>query len=208
MNASDHSSIRILRIEKRRFTSVYVLENGDEYELPTPMLRLNGLRSGDYCTVAEMKELISRNAVPAAFSASCRILSIRSRSIHEIKTFLLSRSYPEWAVERIISMLKEYGYVDDEQFAESLVRQRFASGHGDRRIRFDLRQRGIAESQIESAIHAADSDTIRLGYEHALEKALRGKNAADPKDRKKVIAALMRRGYDYHSILSSLKSES
>ena len=82
--------------------------------------------------------------------------------------------------------------------------------HLARRIRMELRQKGVDSEAIDEALSAIDHDDMLSGALKAARKAASGKNLADPKDRQKIFAALARRGYGYaeaRQALEALKDE-
>ena len=102
--------------------------------------------------------------------------------------------------------LHEAGYINDEDFAAQWAAARTAKGMGIRRIRMELRQKGVDQAQIDQTLTAVDEDEWLSGALKAAQKAARGKNLSSPADRQKIIATLARRGYDFSIARRALNS--
>ena len=66
-----------------------------------------------------------------------------------------------------------------------------------RRIRTELRQKGVSQEDIDEALSSIDEDDIFSSAVKAAQKTARGKDLSSPADRQKILAALARRGYDF-----------
>jgi regulatory protein len=66
--------------------------------------------------------------------------------------------------------LRESGLVSDHRFAEAFVRSHAARGHGPVRIRYALRELGVATELIEPSIAAEDFDWAELAAKLRLRK--------------------------------------
>ena len=110
-----------------------------------------------------------------------------------------------------MARLDEASYINDINFAEQWAASRTGKGMGARRIRMELRRKGVDGDAIDEALSSIDEDEMLSGALKAARKAASGKDISDPKDRQKVLAALARRGYGYSEAkqaLDMLKEES
>jgi len=99
----------------------------------------------------------------------------------------------------VVGRLKQQGYLDDAEFARFWVenRQQFRP-KGERALRQELRQKGVDEAIIQSAV--ADLDAEESAYAAARARALRLAALPDRDPlafRRKLIEFLARRGFDY-----------
>ena len=79
-------------------------------------------------------------------------------------------------VETVINRLKEHGYLNDKSFAETYARLRQENEKlGERRVRNDLRQKGISSSLIASTVDAryAQTNEEALARQHLERKRIR-----------------------------------
>ena len=114
----------------------------------------------------------------------------------------LERKLEQWeATEEesaaICDRMEELGFLNDEAYAQTVVRHYSAKGYGERKLRDELYRRGVPREHWEQAMEEArdPEEAIRA----FVEKKLAGK-AGDPKELKKVSDALIRRGYRWQEI--------
>ncbi len=134
-----------------------------------------------------------------AFIAGLRILSYRDHSAKETVTKLVQkghkRSYAENAVEKLI----EYGYINDERFAqyyaESLIEHK---GMNIRAIRTELIRKGISGEIADNVTETLDFDPVLRIIDLLNTKFSR--KISDEKGVRRTIAALQRLGYRWSDI--------
>jgi len=127
-----------------------------------------------------------------AMNALVRLLSARERSVQEAHNRLLGKGYsPESslnAIERAVGC----GLLDDQRFAEGLIKDRISAGWGRRRIDADLHLFGIVRESIEGYPEAFFNDDEQL--EQALF-ALRRHHSRSKNPRQAAYRHLMGKGY-------------
>ena len=62
------------------------------------------------------------------------------------------------AIEEVISLMADYGYVDDEALAASKTRQGVLSGQSSRQLTAKLKQMGVNDDVTEQALKARQDD--------------------------------------------------
>ena len=134
------------------------------------------------------------------------LLASRARTEKEVVDALSRNAYPEETIARVMARLLEAGYLNDADFAEHWVASRANKGMGARRIRMELRQKGVSQEEIDEALCSIDEDEMRSGAVKVAEKAARGKDLSSPADRQKIMAALARRGYDFATAKQAIQS--
>ena len=143
-----------------------------------------------------------------------RLLAAKPRSIREIRERLLEKGWTdESIVDSVIAKLREYNYLDDEQYARDLALSKLRQKpQGRRRLEQRLSQKKLDRTTLDTAIKAAydtlpESDLI----ETAIDKRIRLKGLpANHDERKKFTEHLLRQGFDYGLIrekLQNLESE-
>jgi len=195
------SSVR--RIHGR---ATLTLSNGETVSMPRAMLKEHAYRSGMPFDRASFDALMNDRSYPFAMDKAVAMLSLRSRTEKEIAESLSKNAYPEKTIARVMSRLVEAGYLNDTSFAESWTSSRINKGIGARRIRMELRQKGISQGEIDSALSSIHEDDMLSNAIRMAEKSAHGKNLALPADRQKILAALARRGYDYATARQALQA--
>lgn len=186
--------------------AILSLSNGESLTMPRAMLKERPYRGGTPFDRASFDAFIRERAYPFAMDKAVALLASRARTEKEIADALLKNAYPEEVVARVMARLHEAGYLDDGDFAERWASSRATKGMGARRIRMELRQKGVDADTIESTITSMDAEQLLDGALMAARKAARGKDLALPSERQKVLAALARRGYDYAAARQALQA--
>ncbi len=121
----------------------------------------------------------------------------------------LRNNYSEETAVSVADLMCEYGYVNDERYAEKLAHNYIkVRRYGKSRAAMMMKQKGLERDTIDNALSqyteedmvAEIADILRKKYADRLFlKGLEGK-----KEMQKIIAALARRGYGYNDIKSAL----
>lgn len=184
--------------------AVLTLSNGETLSMPRAMLKERPYRGGTPFDRESFSAFLRERAYPFAMEKAVALLASRARTEKEIADALRLNAYPEQTIARVMARLIEAGYLDDGDFAGQWAASRSAKGMGERRIRMELRQKGVDTDTIERALSSVDEDEQMDGALKAAQKAARGKDLSQPSERQKVLAALARRGYAYDVARSAL----
>jgi regulatory protein len=142
--------------------------------------------------------------------AAIRFISFRPRSEKEIRDFCaktLKRHHTTapLVVDKVMARLADFGYVDDMKFVDWWVNQRTSFRQkGARLVAMELRAKGISRDVVESYF----ANTPQAASERELAiKAIGRKIVIWQKlpvqiRKQKLIAFLMRRGFDSETIYS------
>ena len=128
-------------------------------------------------------------------SYALRALGGRAHSLGEIREKLRRRCLEAGDVEAVITRLKEAGYLNDQQFAESFATSRLENeGLGKMRVLRDLRQRRVAPKLAEQVVQKTfeSSDEVKL-IENFLVRKYRGKPLRQFLSEEKNLASAFRR---------------
>ncbi len=133
-----------------------------------------------------------------------KLLAAKPRSIGELRERLLEKLWTDEAiVDSVIEKLKEYNYLNDEQYARNLAVSKLSQKpQGKRRLQQSMSQKKLDKQVVESAIAEAfeklpETDLI----DAAIAKRLRLKGRPESReDTKKFYDHLLRQGFDYDLI--------
>jgi regulatory protein len=139
-----------------------------------------------------------------------RLLAAKPRSIAEIRERLLEKPWTnEEIVDAVIAKLREYNYLDDDQYARDLALSKLRQKpQGRRRLQQRLAHKKLDRPTLDAAITTAfevmpESQLI----DAAIEKRVRIKGfPATHAEKKKFTEHLMRQGFDYGLIREKLNS--
>lgn len=127
-----------------------------------------------------------------------RYLSYAPRSESQVK-IKLRGLFPEGVVDEAVSWLKERGYLNDRDFAQSWKANRLAfRPRGRLAMKQELLRKGIDSSLVDEVL--ADVDEEKAAYEAARKKASALKDTDYSTFRQRLGAFLRRRGFDYDVI--------
>ena len=136
------------------------------------------------------------------------LLKFRLRSEKELEMRLKKKKITEEAIKRTITFLKEKRFIDDALFAKGWIESRLRNKQGLRKIKQELKIKGIDKSIIEEKIgdlkgSYSESDTVREIARERLEKL---KNIDSVAARRRVYAYLMRRGFSPEIVVDAINS--
>jgi regulatory protein len=158
-----------------------------------------GLKNGLELTVREIEALQIADSGETAYQRCVRYLSFRVRSESEIRTFLKSHNTREDVLEETLRRLRDNHLVDDRQFAHAWVENRSAfRPRGGRALTWELRRKGLAAGDIESAVR--DLDECALAYEAGRKPARRLAALPWQEFRRRLYSFLSRRDFPAESI--------
>lgn len=123
-----------------------------------------------------------------------RYLSRREYGIEELKRKLVLRGAETDLAEQVVAVFVEQNLVSDERFTEMYVRMRIRRLFGPLKIRGELRQRGIADNVIASAMQIDEESWIDAAVTWAA-KRVRGE--LDFSAWAKIHRSLMNRGFSH-----------
>lgn len=143
-----------------------------------------------------------------------KTLGGRAVSAGELREKLRLRAERKGDVDNILSKVREYGYLNDKQFAETYAsRRKENEGFGKARVLRDLRTRRVSSTVAEQAVSAAfeGTDEVQMIEQYLARKFRRTPLAevlADPKGLASVYRKLRLAGYSSGPSLSVLKKHS
>ncbi|MBV9099954.1 MAG: regulatory protein RecX [Candidatus Dormibacteraeota bacterium] len=146
--------------------------------------------------------------VSAAEATALRILGGASQSANGLQRRLQQRGYSADAAQAAVERCRELGYVDDAKLAASVAARHRRSNHGRVRIVADLRARGVNADAIAAATEAiaGDEQDAAVAAAHQLAARRGGDSEVDQMTRRKIGAALQRRGFSGDVIVRALRS--
>ena len=124
-----------------------------------------------------------------------------------------SQRYTEDVIAKTIAFLKEYDYLNDYQYALRYLEEN-SGKRSLRDMQAKLFQRGVDSASLKEAIEAfqeklieEDGNPEREALLKCLEKKRRTLDLTDPKDKQKLYAFLMRKGFSYSLIQEAINLE-
>lgn len=137
-----------------------------------------------------------------AFCFAIRSLSRRSQLADELKRKLHERGASQEVIEAIVRRLIEHGYLNDQDVVQERVKKEIRKGLAPRAIRQKLWN--VPKEFVEEAL-ASHAPSPQESIRHLIETKYARLDLDDPKQKKRLIAALLRRGFRYEDVVALIK---
>jgi regulatory protein len=142
-----------------------------------------------------------------ALNRALHILSRRDHSVWELCRKLEVKGVPAEATQRVITECLRLGYLNDERAAHALINRCKHKGCGIRRIRFEMRQRGLSGDSFNRLLQSRFSpeEELRLARQ-TLGRKLKtcAATEAGPAKKSRLYRFLFSRGFSELSIRIAL----
>jgi regulatory protein len=188
-----------LKAQQRNPNRISVYLDG-EYAFGLSRIVAAWLQVGQTISDEKISALRAEETREAAFQQALRLLSYRPRSEAEIRKKLADKGFDVKISEYVIQRLIEEKYLGDQTFAQTWVENRSNFRPRSRRLlKYELRQKGVAEEYIESALASVNAEPD-LAYQAGIRYATRLADLDWETFRKRLGAYLGRRGFSYGTI--------
>lgn len=135
-----------------------------------------------------------------------RRLSLQGMLSTALSRAMKERLISEKTVNQLILELTELGFLNDDEWAASFVRGQAGKKFGPRAIAQKLMNKGVKGEKLELALEKSWGPIEQKGLIIKLLKSRYSRrNLDDFKEKQKVIASLMRRGFDFFIISNCMK---
>ncbi len=201
-----------MKIEKYEFTkknnyNIY-LSNGEVITLNERVITKNELLLKKEIDNELYDRLMHDNKVCEAFDAGVKYISIRFRSIKEMKDYLLKKEYPSDIVDEAIQSLISNTYLDDDRFTKAYIKDKMAfTSKGDYKIRMELSSLGIDNSIIDNNILTIDNDILINKMKKIIDKDIKSNKKYNGSElRNKIYNHLINQGYSKEKVINVINT--
>ncbi len=196
----------VLSVRKARGVVRIELEDESPLLIPAPLYRERPLPIGSEVDAAQHREWMSERGYRFALDTAVATLAAQPRTTREVVTRLERAGYDEQTCDRVAARLAREGYLNDAEFADQWVLARTDRALGSRRIAQELQKKGVDRDTIASALSLVEEeDQVQIAAAHA-QKLLTRTRGKDERDvHRKVLQALVRRGYDWDTARAALE---
>ncbi len=195
--------VTALEVQKRSKQRVNVYLDG-AYAFSLPIDEAAKLRKGQTLSEAEVRALRDIDELQRAVDSAARFLSYRPRSTHEVRQNLARKGIDDAVIEAAVERLMALGYLDDAAFAAFWVRERCVFKPIARRaLRYELRQKGLADSVIDEALALVDEAGSVYKAAEAHARKLRG--LTRQQFAAKMAGFLQRRGFSHSDVRTAIR---
>lgn len=191
----------VKKSERKKGRFLVRLEDGDILRVTEEELLRFGLRAGldlDGETLEAVKASVKASSARAAAAS---MIGSRALSKKELTKRLIKKGNDEADAQAAADWLEDIGAVDDAGYAAALVRHYGGKGYGPARVKEELRRRGVDRALWDEAMEEMPEAAEIL--DQLIQKKCRG-DLSDPKEKKRVSDALMRRGFSWGDVKAAM----
>lgn len=161
------------------------------------------LKLGQEISDSKLSELKGESEFGKKYTRALELVFRRPRSQKELFDYARRKEWDDNSRDRIIEKLQRSGYQDDTKFAQFWLRVRMSGKPMSRRkISAQLQQKGVDREIIDQVL----SD-YSANEERAALKSLVAKKRSKYTNQQKLIAYLVRQGFNFDAIKSVLDSQ-
>lgn len=174
----------------------------DEFAFGLALVEAIDLKVGQLLDQKEIAILQDKDAYQKALSRALDYLTRRPRSHQEIKKYLLKKEVSPTHIQAVLTRLTDLNLLDDLVFAHYWIENREAfRPRGEYALRYELRQKGVSETIIDTALSEVEIDEVESAYRVAQKKQRRWYGIENQwKLQQKVGSYLSRRGFGWDVI--------
>ncbi|CAK1226963.1 RecX family transcriptional regulator [Fructobacillus tropaeoli] len=158
-----------------------------------------GLLKGRQLDDAMIEELKQAEKVDQGLKIALNYLGPALRTVRQVKDRLKQKKVEEGVIDQVINHLRQQGLLDDAVYAKHYVAtKQVFNPKGPRGIAQDLKQAGVQEEIIETAILGfAEEDQVLVATKMAEKLARTHRRDSTVIRQQKVAQALVQKGFSY-----------
>ncbi|MFB4165957.1 recombination regulator RecX [Alteribacillus sp. JSM 102045] len=205
------SKITTQRKRKDRY-NIFTEENSREeytFSVDENVLVTYQLKKGKTLTKAELDEIMHADQHRKAFNDAIYYLTHSMRTEHQLRQYLIKKEYNESVVEEAIKKIKDYNYIDDEEFAKAFVRTKMnTTDKGPVVIREELYQKGIHFDLAEKALQQFSTEAqLQAAQSFIQKKGKQKKNESAAAMEQRIANSLVRKGFSLETALKAWENK-
>ena len=188
----------VKRSERKKGRFLVRLEDGNILRVTEEELLRFGLRAG---LELDGETVMASVKASSARAAAANMIGSRALSKKELTRRLVKKGSDEANAQAAADWLEDIGAVDDAGYAAALARHYGGKGYGPARVREELRRRGVDRSLWDEALEELPEAAEVL--DQLIRKKCRG-DLSDPREKKRVSDALLRRGFAWSDVKAAM----
>ena len=163
------------------------------------------LKKGKEISPAELLELKERATAADAKKKAYDYLGRRAHSKAELLQKLRRSEKTRDGAKAALAELESFGYLDDSQYAEMMAKHLSAKGYGEKKIRYELKAKGVEDEIVEQIVADIPENTYEK-IQKILEKKY-PQGISNEKEKRRAVNLLVRYGYTLQEIFKVLGGE-
>ena len=141
-----------------------------------------------------------------AKSDALRLLSVRPRSVEELRGRLRLKRYADPVISLVLASFEKQGLLNDEKFAKLFAQSRLYSRPvGKRELEFELRKKGLSKPLISQTLeNLGEYDEVETARQLVFTRFHKMTGISEEKKKARLFGFLKRRGFSSTAIFSAL----
>ena len=164
----------------------------------------NRLKTGVIITPERLANLQLESEKSVAFDKALTHISATRKTEKQVRDFLAGKGYLSAVCDYVVEKMQGYGFLNDSEYAESYA-ESAGKKKGVRLIRMELKNKGVADEDIDGAIAGVDDSAQENAAKSVLEKYMRNK-PTDKETLYKAFRYLLGKGFEYETAKSALSA--
>lgn len=146
------------------------------------------------------------NPIEKAKDYAFLLLKFRMRSEKELAARLKKKKFDDEIINETLSFLKDKGFIDDNYFAKTWIESRIKKPLGIRRLKQELKLKGVDKEIIDRQIEEVKKDYSEEDVVLAVvRKKIERLRDIDPyKAKRRIYAYLLRRGFSPEIVMDAV----
>ena len=191
-------TITEIRRKQRSKNIFYVYVDGKFWAemLDETIVKFN-LKIDKVLSQTELESIFNASKPPLAMHLCLNLLDRSAKTKKEIFEYLAQKGFENDVAQSVTTKLENYGYLDDQKYAENFAL--YKKNKGKKALRFELKLKGVDEEIINSVLEKIENQKdVILGL---AQKFLKNKKPA-PDLRQKLFRHLAGKGFEFEEINS------
>lgn len=199
--------MKIIKFAKKKDGQyMLTLENDRKILLHEDLILKNNLLIKKTIDEDEILNLLSQNNNYNAYNMSIKYLSVKMRSIFEVKEYLKKKEIDQSAIDQVVDKLIYQGYLNDTEYSKAYINDRInLSNDGPYKIITYLKNNNIKQEIIDDSIKFFDKNIQIDKINNIILKQIKSNNNRGAYLLKqKILMNLITLGYEKQLIVSCL----
>lgn len=152
--------------------------------------------------VSDLSDELCNSSEDDCREAALRLLDYAPRSVMDMRKRLKEKGYTEVAIDAVIRRLLELHLLDDNQYAQMVIRSCVVRLLGARATRMELQRKNVDPAAISQNVASAQNSGVftEAAWELGRKTASRTRNLEPLVRRRRFFAAAARKGHDLNVI--------
>ena len=178
-----------------KYNLIRLTISGEKFYIDYDMYYENNFESGKEIDFDLYKKILTNDEFNRAKNFALNKISYSQKSTYEIRQKLREKKFSEQVIDDIITYLDSYGFLDDEGYVKSYIRDKDEIARWSRgKIRYMLKGKHIDENLIEDYIYLIDDARELEKARFFADKKIRDDFSFE--NRTKVFRHLASKGFD------------